>query len=215
MNTVTASSVTWSMTGGSPKVAECRGCSKPFPVSHGLQRYCSVECRTANKADDYFRHQCKACGCAYWCAKKKSSYCSQACKRAGSKVCQDRDCVQCGQRFTAPNNRKKTCSERCRRLAQQHRRERDIGNFSGQAAKLDCLPSDPARPSSAAAVAQWLNRIDFDDLQRAWVPAIVAHFAEGDRARLSECLRVVRDRNRDEIRRLRAKCGIEELAIAD
>lgn len=114
---------------------QCKHCGCEFEPTHGLQRYCSLECR--DKQSGRNTHQsntlkvCQVCGKEFLAVKGSEKFCGQGCKqqhrneRSRAKyihVTYVNTCQECGTEFVA-NRRKQYCSEQCKN---KHKYEQQI-----------------------------------------------------------------------------------------
>ena len=114
----------------------CGFCGKEFEQTHGLQKYCSYECKEA-KHKEKMRMQyvgkreqsCVICGADL--PKHKTRYCSDRCSRRAEAIragtvldhgLLTKTCIVCGKEFQTFKSRKCTCSNEC--FENNHRRDK-------------------------------------------------------------------------------------------
>lgn len=166
-------------------------CGNAFTPNHGHQRYCSPKCRP--KWEGY-SHKCKVCGQPFRSLKTYAKYCSNECKHIGFTTSHASDCLVCGTMFDRGKNpRRKCCSPECRYRLQVLRSK------TGGMRNRSFVDIAERAPHAPQGLVHFLTNAPYEAVDRSWVGLLTAEFCAGRRNLLSECLRTVRTRVRDEM----------------
>jgi len=114
---------------------QCRQCGCEFEPTHGLQRYCSRQCRDKHSGRNTYQSNtikvCQVCGKEFVAIKGSEKFCSQNCKqkhrneRSRAKyihITYVNTCQECGTEFVA-RRRKQYCSDECRKQHEERCKE--------------------------------------------------------------------------------------------